>query len=228
MSRRTISSTVKEIILSRPSIMYCFLNGLINYSALARFLINDVKESLGKSEVNVNTVKVALIRLSNRLKKEYRKIEDKVLKILARSALRVETDLAVLTISKEYIQPKLGRLIYELRNARFLQLTQGINTYTIVLARELIDKVRDVLGVNTPIELIDNQSALILISPKEILTTPGFVTYVTSLLSWSGINITQIISCHLDTVLIIDSKDLIKAYTIIQAVVNTSRRLIRT
>lgn len=168
-----------------------------------------------------------MVRLSKRLSRELGSIEDKVLSILARSALRLETDLAVVTINKEYVQPKLGRIIHELRNARFLQITQGISTYTIVIAKEELEKFLLILGKETPVDIIDEQAAIVLVSPKEILTTPGFVSYVTSLLAWRGINITQIISCYLDTILIVNSDDALRAYTLLHSIISSSRRMFK-
>ncbi|RLG88670.1 MAG: hypothetical protein DRO18_00895 [Thermoprotei archaeon] len=224
--RRTLTSVVWNIITSRPSILTCLAKGLINYSALARDIVRDVEREVGVSGVNVNTIKVILIRLSNKLRSNLRSIEDQILHILARSALRLETDLVVLTINREYIQPKIAALVQELRNARFLQVTQGINTYTIVLAKEIMNKALSIIGEKAPYELIDDQSAIILISPREILTTPGFVSYVTGLLAWSGINITQIISCHLDTILIVSTNDVMKAYTVLQSVITSARKFL--
>lgn len=222
--RRTLTSIVRDIIISRPSILTCLVKGLINYSALARDIVRDVEREAGIRGVNVNTIKVILIRLSNKLRNDLRSFEDQILRILAGSVLRLETDLVVLTINREYIQPRIAKLVQELRNARFLQVTQGISTYTIVLAKEIMNKALSIIGEKTPYELFDDQSAIVLISPREILTTPGFVSYVTGLLAWSGINITQIISCYLDTILIVSTSDVMKAYTILQSAITSARK----
>ena len=227
MGRRSIASVVRDVVMTKPCVMECLVRGLINYSALARYVLPEIKSSLGLSTINVGTIKVSLVRLRDRLSKELRIIEDKVLSILARSALRLEMDLIVITVSREYIQQKLSSLIHELRNARFLQITQGINTYTIVIAKEDLNKLTSLLGRNIPIDIIDDQAAIILISPKEILTTPGFVSYVTGILAWNGINITQIISCYLDTILIINSNDALKAYSLLHSLIMASRKRLR-
>ncbi len=227
MPRVTIASVVRKLVLSRPVITSCLLAGIVNYSALARYLLPEVKEVLGKKEISLDAVKVALVRVAKELRSEFRGIEDKILYVIAKSALRLETDLVVVTVSREYGHVKLGDLASKLRNARFLQITQGVSGFTIVLSSELLSDLKEVLGESAILNVMDNQSAIVLISPKEIIYVPGVVAYITNLLAWRGINITQIISCYLDTILIMNREDALNAYVVLEDLIKKVRKLIR-
>ena len=74
----------------------------------------------------------------------------------------------------------------------------------------------EIIGEGNIIDITDGQSAIILISPEENIRTPGFIYLLTSVLSYNGINITQIISCHKDTVFVFERKDAIRAYDVLE------------
>ena len=221
--KKSIASVVRNLITSRPSLLTCLINNVVNYTALAESLKRDVKEELG-TDVSTNAIKVTLTRFGKELRRRAKEIEDPIASIMARSAIRLETDLVVITINKEYALPALSELMKIMRRARFTQITQGVNSYTIVVSRELSNEVKQVIK-EASLDIVEDQTAIILVSPKEILTTPGVVSYVTALLTWNGINITQIISCHLDTIIIINSSDALKAYSLLQTMINFSRKV---
>jgi len=88
------------------------------------------------------------------------------------------------------------------------------------IERDLIS----VIGEHNVSNIIRDQSAIILLSPEEIITTPGVIAYVTWLLSKEGVNITQIISCHLDTIFVISQEQALKAYEILEDAINKLRK----
>ena len=72
--------------------------------------------------------------------------------------------------------------------------------------------------------MIKGQSAVVIVSPREIITTPGFVAYITSLLARHQINITQIESCHTDTVLILDQENALRAFQILEEALTLAKK----
>ncbi|WP_042701186.1 ACT domain-containing protein, partial [Thermococcus sp. PK] len=77
------------------------------------------------------------------------------------------------------------------------------------------------------VELIEEQTAIILISPEEIIETPGIMAVMTSTLSSNGVNITQVISCHKDTIFVLDRKNAPKAYQILEDIILKMRRTLK-
>lgn len=222
--RHSISEVVRRIILTHPSILDCIKMGIVNYSSVAKLISGEVKKVGGFKEVSTNAIKMSLIRFSEKLK-DRSTLEYNIMKLLAKSTLELQTDLKVLTVRKDISTAKLSELIARLSHARFFQLTQGTRSFTLVISKEAEEEVLKVIGVDSIEDEVDDQSAIIIVSPKEIITVPGVISYITSLLSWNGINITQIISCSVDTILILSRYDVLKAYNIIEELILKSRTL---
>ncbi|OYT51300.1 MAG: hypothetical protein B6U73_02330 [Desulfurococcales archaeon ex4484_204] len=226
MGKRGVSSAVRELVLSMPSVVNCLEHGIVNFSALARVIAADIKKATGIKGVSEGAIKMSILRISRKLREAQRAYKDRVLRVIAGSVLRLEAGLAVVTIRREAVFLRLNELVQLLEESRFFQLTQGVNTFSVVISDEHLKRLVSTVRERNVVSLIKNQSALIIISPKDILTTPGVVSYITKLLSWNGINITQVISCHLDTILIVSHNDALKAYKILDEAIINSRRLL--
>ena len=217
-----ISKIVRDLINAHPFIKECFVLNIVNYSALARYLVNELKK-LGV-DASFDAVKMALIRLRSELYEERRFLEEKVRGLLANSVLELQTDLVVLTVRKASLLPRLSDLAKAMEGARFFQIVQGTDNFTLIITREVKDVVVEAVGRDNILDFIEGQTAIILISPIDIITTPGFVAYVTSILASNGINITQIISCYKDTLLIINRDDALKAYQVLEQLILSTRK----
>ena len=155
---------------------------------------------------------------------EGKPIEKNVYIVLKDTNLELITDLIMMTISKEAIISRLDEIMKLVSNARFFQLTQGVKTFTFILPRELYKGIIDIIGIWNVIEMLNNQAAIVMINPPRIMTTPGIVAYITTLLAFNGINITQIISCYIDTVLVLNEEDSYKAFYILRELITKFRK----
>jgi aspartokinase len=64
-------------------------------------------------------------------------------------------------------------------------------------------------------DVIDSERGLAeisIISPKEIESTPGVVSYFYDALASKGINVVETLSCYTDTMFLVKDKDLFPAY----------------
>ncbi len=220
----TIAKVVRNIINMHPSLMDCLRDGTLNYTATAKMLKNEVSKIMGIN-AEVEAIKMALIRYGEELKEDLNRIERNVRKVLSESTLQMRNDVVVMTLKWESIAGKLDSILRIFSGSRFLQITQGINTFTIVFEKKLEKDLISIIGDRNINNIIRNQSAIILLSPEEIISTPGVIAYITWLLSKEGINITQIISCHLDTIFIINQEEALKAYKILEDSINNLRQL---
>jgi len=66
------------------------------------------------------------------------------------------------------------------------------------------------------INVKENQSAVILKSPLKIIEVPGIVAYITDLFARNNINISNFMSCHTDTLFVINRKESRRAYEILE------------
>lgn len=215
--RESIAEIVRRVITSHPSVIDCLCLGIVNFSALSRSILEEVRRAGGLEKTDENAVKMAIIRFSETLRRRRSSNEGMVRYILANSSMRLEMDVTVVTAEREAVLKNMGEIMGKAANARFFQLTQGTRTFTLAIAREISSDVVNLLG--RVAYRMDDQAAIILVSPKEIIDTPGVVSYITSILAWSGINISQIISCHTDTILIVSRDDAIKAYNVLEEII---------
>lgn len=220
----SVSNAVRKIITTHPSLLDCIKLGVVNYSSLARLIVDEVKMVGDFKEVNSNAVKMSLIRFSEMLKSR-RTIDEVIRKVLAGTTIELQTDLKLITLRKEVVFSRMRDFMPIITQARFFQLTQGTKTFTMIVSDDVGREVIKFFGKEFIEEVINDQSAIILISPKDIITVPGVIAYITSLLSWHGINITQVISCYVDTILVLERKDALRTYSLIEELITQLRAL---
>ncbi len=212
---KSIAEASRQVINRHPSLLDALKLKVLNYAALANLIKKEVEEIIGR-EVKSEAIKMALLRYSDELSKHQETLEEEISSIIAKTVLELKNDVAVVTVRPYVLINRFGKIANELSTARFFQITQGTDTFTIVIDEHLLNKLIDVVGKENIIMTIRNQSALVLVSPKEIINTPGVIAYITSILAQNGVNITQIMSCYTDTIIIIDRKMALKAYSILE------------
>jgi aspartokinase len=216
-SSPSIAEVAKNIVLQHPSIIDCMKMDIINYSSLATLIKSEIENVIKTKKIRNEAIKVALIRFSQEISGKWKLTEERISWLLKNSTVELKSDIVVVTVKQALLVDKLGELMKIASKSRFFQLTQGTRTFTISCDKKIIDEIIMEVGGEKNVEkIIDDQSAIIIVSPVEVIEIPGFVSYVTTQLAWNGINITQIISCHEDTILIVDRKDAQKAYNIIE------------
>lgn len=220
--RSSVASYVREMISYRPALRECLALGLVNHSALARLL---QKEMAAQGlRASLSAVKMTLIRAGEAMRGQAASYEEKILAVLAGSVLELRSDLVLLVARRAAVQRGMEGLLRLARGARFFQLTQGVEVFVITLSREDEEEARRLLGAGI-LRAIGEQAALVIISPEEIYDTPGFIAFVTSHLASRGINITQILSCHSDTVLVVHRDDAARAYRLLDELLTYAKKM---
>jgi len=215
----SVAEAVRRIILMHPTLLDAIKMNVINYSALAERIYPEVLEATGRNRISLEAIKMALIRFSEDIKRKHKILEKMIKDVISESVLELKSDIIVLTTKQETLMDKLDKLMENVVRARFFQLTQGLRTFTLIFDKRILGKILKTIGEENIEILIDNQSAIILVSPKTVIEVPGVIAYMTSLLARRGINITQIISCHEDTILIVDREDASKAFSLIEDII---------
>lgn len=189
---KSITERVRETIRMRPSLIDALKMKIVNYSALARML----REELG--DVSLEAVKAAVIRIGEELSKDSALQEEKVLSILRESNVRLQDKIAVL------ISPEI------------LEIPYIVTAYLTDSYVYIVDQTKLKVKIPHRVKATSNLTALILISPQRVESTPGFVAFMTQLLASRRINIVEFISCSTNTVIVLDSKDALNAFALIQ------------
>ncbi len=215
---------IEELVdIIDPCIAACIDLGVANYSATARLLANHAAR-LGDTVSNA-AAKMRLLRWRDRRGRRgcHGLTCKELLRLLASTRVELREGIAVLSVEKASFQ-RLEALIPKLMvEARLFHILQSINAITIIIDEEHLGDVRRALG--DPLEELRGQAAVILVSPREILDTPGFIAYITNLLAVNNVNITQVVSCYTDTTIIVSAGDAEKAYTLVTRAISLARRL---
>lgn len=212
----SVAEATRRVIQIHPSLIDGIKQGVINFSALAELIRERVLRLANRKSVQIEAIKMALMRYAEELKESRKLIEENVSAILAKSVLELKNDVTVFTVHQFALLNKLDKLTKFMEGSRFFQLIQGTKTFTIAAHQNLLPSLIELIEEKNILATNKDQSALILISPPEIIEVPGLIAYVTDLFATHNINITQFMSCHLDTIFIIKREDSVNAYKILE------------
>ncbi|MEN2999139.1 MAG: ACT domain-containing protein [Acidilobaceae archaeon] len=216
-----VASMVRGLVLSRPFVKSCLAEGIVNYSALARLFSEELeKRGISASQA---AIKMSLIRVREEILEEERRLRAKLRHVIGSSVIQLQSDLIVITAHKQRVLEKLAEITKIMKSARFLQLLQGVGSFTLIISSEDKERVVQTLGPDNIIEVIEDQVALIVISPKEIVETPGVIALISSTLYENDISISQIVSCYNDTIILVDSTKASEAYRALETLIKSIR-----
>ncbi len=222
----SIAEATRRVIQTHPSIIDGIKQGVINYSALADLIRDRVLQLAERKSVQIDAIKMALMRYAEELKDHRRILEANISKIIAASELELKNDVTVFTVYQHALVNKFDALTNFVEGSRFFQIIQGTKTFTIAAHQNLLPSLVELIEEKNILATNKDQSALILISPPEIIETPGIVAYVSNLFATNDINITQFMSCHLDTIFIVSRQDSINAYKLLEEKIMVFRQVL--
>uniref|UniRef100_A0A7C2ZPR5 ACT domain-containing protein n=1 Tax=Ignisphaera aggregans TaxID=334771 RepID=A0A7C2ZPR5_9CREN len=220
----SVSQIVREIVLSDPCTLQCILNDIVNYTKLSKKITPLVNELAGHS-VNIDTVKMALIRFANKAMREFSLLRRDVAEVLAKSSIEIRTGISIITL-KNLAFTKIASMIPGLtQRARFVAIMQSLLVTTLVLDNETADEIIAKLSKEDIVQLQKDYAAIVIVSPIEIMYTPGVLSYITNILALNNVNIVHIESCYTDTIIVVSREDLLKAFQVLSRYIDASKKL---
>lgn len=200
------AEVVREYIKKNPDIKENLDADIINLSALARVIMKN--ESLDDFDAVLAAIK--------RCKKN--KVISYGVDILNNSNLEMVSDMAVIIIKRSYNNIKIIANIInntkKINSIRFIDTAEG---FSIITDNILISQISRFFPEDQILKIQKDLGGLIIISPETIERAAGYINYITTLLYRSNINIIHIISFYNDTTIILENKDLTKAFKIISS-----------
>lgn len=193
-----ISELVWLYIKRRPFLKEILRERIVNYSALARKICMGAFGDLDHE----NAVKMALVRLSNKIIKKEEDLEGKILSVLKESSISILNKVAVVISSKE------------LEGIDTLSFVEGKGFFTYILEEKELKKIRkskSILLTKTNLNLITIHSS------PELEETPGVISHILNALASEGINVVEFVSCYTDTLLVIKQADTTRSFEILTA-----------
>jgi len=190
----SIATKVRALLKQRPYVLEALEEGIVNQSSLSKKIAREIKVD------NLVAVKAAVRRFSEELRKHKRKREEDVLTVLKQSSINVHDGLKVIVSSRALdVDSKVALSLDEV----FVYLVDKSN----VVPKSQVLSTHEQCGT------------FVITSPPLIEETPGVVSYLTSLLAEQGINVIEFVSCYTKTLLVIDRKDVPRAYEILGSVI---------
>jgi hypothetical protein len=196
MAEEKISELVWLYVKRRPFLKEMLRGRLANYSAIARKIS---VEAFG-SKRHQNAVKMALVRLSGKIREKEEDLEGRILSVIGKSSLSVRNKVAVVITSREI--PGLKSLSY----------VESKDIVTYIVEEKELDAVGRHKGV---IRVQPNLNLISIHSPASVEQTPGVMAYLLDALAGEGINIEEFVSCYTDTLFVVRQADTARAYDIL-------------
>lgn len=198
---------VWKILDDNPTIRREMNRGLINTSALARFIIKEKK---------IDTTLDAVISAIRRYNLErHEDIFENAYKLLGETInISTKSNLAEISLIKDSevqkILPKLFDIIQYIRGD-VLRVTQANESLRILIDEKNMEKVTALFPKS---KIINNEVDLaeinIYIHPK-MQTTPGILAVISNELANNGINIVEVMTCPPEMIWVVKKSELVKA-----------------
>ncbi len=192
---KTISSTVNEILATRPFVVEHIRRDLINLSALAREIQNEVEKEVGE-KVSRESITMALSRYSPSQSETDQHPENFI------GDITLQTGLSVLCFKSDDFYQAIEGAVAELnRLDEFFVITKGINFGGLITRTALIDKlcINEAAVLETEDNLV-GVTVKLLPGHEPVL---GVCAYIVSLVSQNGVNLEEIISTKDEMTLVI-------------------------
>ncbi len=222
----SVSEVVRKIISSKPMLAHYVCMDVVNHSALARKLRDEVSKYLGK-DVKVDTVKIAIIRFREKECARFKDLADEVRALLSQSSIKLEHNAALAIVRKEALLLNLENLGKVIQMLRFFNMLQGPRDSVVIVPMEGLTTLMSIVGQEYVETVYANQAVVIVSMPKLPIEVPHALTFLIGLLTLNGVRVTHIASCNRDIVIVVPEDDASTAYELITDVaqrMDASRR----
>jgi hypothetical protein len=214
----SLAKTVQHLIENDISIQDAIERGYANFSAVARLLKPRAEALLGRKvtlEGMITSVKRVKIKYKPSLKN---------LKVVAESVINIRTNLAKITVEKTRRNLERARLLSADFPEAFFQVLEGTATLTLIIDQRIFSQVHQKFGDTEVLDEKHDLAAIIIQSPREIVSTPGCISFFYNAISRGQVNIEETISCYTETVIFLKIDDSTKAYSILTELIVNARK----
>ena len=214
----TITDIVKELLKKTPLIEEALSKDLINYSALARLFKPEIENRLFRT-VDVASIVMALKRTAKKLKLPSRKIK----KLEPKGELVVRSNLTeYILMASETAMKQLAVFAQTLTKHpnTFFAVTKGVREIDVLVSNSLKADLLKLLRKEKIIVKLEDLSLITLFHSEGAVFTPGFHYSILKALAWENINIIEIVSTYTELTIILKSKDIDGAFSVLKHLVS--------
>lgn len=211
----TVADAVANIVKHSPLLEEGLSRGLMNTSAVARDLREEVEKRTFKG-VTEGAIIMSLQRLSATLHKlSYSpRVFEGTPDMVIRSNLFEYTIANSLTLTGK--QQQLLTLVGGRSNRDFLTITSGVFETTIIASDNLYDNIHTILQGEMAQGEIRGLASITLRLTKDIVVAPGSYVQILRLIAWEGINVIEVVSTYLELTLILKQEEVDRAFSVLK------------
>jgi len=213
----TVSEVVESIVRRTPFLEEALSRGILNLSALAREIKPEIEKELMK-KVREGAIVMGLKRLSSKIKKTHNKQRSF---FKNPPDLMVRSNLVEITIlNSESLLNRQKRLLEQIKSVQnyFLTFTQGIYETTIIVSKNLEEKLLKIFEAEKIISKFENLSSITIQLPEGSALIPGIYSFILKALAWEGINLIEVVSTFNEFTIILESKNTDRAFSILKRI----------
>ena len=204
-----ITHEVLKMLDNNPSIRRCMGQGLINTTALAKYIIK---------EKNINATLDAVSSAIRRYKLDrYDEIFDIANRIVSFGELSTKSKLANIAVIKDSevqeLLPKLFSII-QFNRGDALRIIQADEAIKILVNEKNLEKVKELLPKKKIIKIDRNLAELNIHLHPEAVKTPGIIAVISNELALNNINVMEFMSCVPEMLWFVKEKDILKAHNV--------------
>ena len=212
----TISHIVQKIINDKTFLLEPMSRGIVAYGSLAEQIKPEIAEELRK-EVKTHAIVMALRRYAESLKAKYKKI---IFDYSSEIILKTDMcDIAILRSTS--LLSKLKRLydVVDFEKGDILNIIHGRHEVSVVTNERYREKLLNFLTGEKILNIEKNLVSLTLTFSKDFLYTPGVIFNVVRNIAWENINIYEVVSTNTELTFILNKKDAVKGYKVLEKLV---------
>lgn len=215
----SISEITRDLIAESLLLEEALNLGIINLTGLARILKVEIEKRLMKP-VKTGSIVMSLKRLPKkaiRSSVKYRDVFEQIHDISVRS------NLIEYTFLNSYdLVDKTSLLLKKFGSSEiFFTSSRGIKETSLIVNKAVQKVVEIIFRENRLVAKTENLAAITILHPTEAVYLPGFYYIILKILAWNNINVIETISTYTEFTVILDNKDIDRAFSILKSIIKT-------
>lgn len=211
----SVSNSVKRIIDRTPFLHEMLISGILSYSNYASSIHPHVEKLHGK-EVKTSAIVMAIRRYGEELKKKDQEHRSAPLHY----EIVMKTNIFDINLVRSDSILEKFRQLFDLVNPSsgdFLNISVGSHEVSLSISEKYMDHVSPLLEGEEVLLQQGDLVALSLVFSGDFMSTPGIVYEAVRKLAWEEINVNEIISTMNELTFVIDRKDSMSAFSVLQS-----------
>ncbi len=210
----SVSSMVKYLLENKPFLLDALSRGILSLGNLASEFKPDIEKALDK-EIKETAVVMALRRYGD----EIRAHQELSVSSGISGEILMKTNICDFNVQKSTnLLAKLKNLysMVNIERGDFLNIIVGNNEISISVSEKYFSKIEEFLRGEKLFNRSRGLVSLTVIFDGDFLHTPGIVSQVMHRFAWENINIYEIVSTMTELTFVIENKNSIKGYEVLQ------------